>query len=98
MTSPSETILLMEESQESVGGGGLNDGTFWPRDKNDFSAVRHNGGGNWLMGDTHAKWYKADQIIYKSPTTSKITLGPLYYYFFLDQETRDKAKTNPNSV
>jgi prepilin-type N-terminal cleavage/methylation domain-containing protein len=97
MVNPSETILLMEESNESVGGGGLNDGTFYPRETNDFAATRHNDGGNWLLGDTHAKWYATGQIKDKN-SKGQIIKGPLFYWFFLDQATRDKAKTNPNSV
>jgi prepilin-type N-terminal cleavage/methylation domain-containing protein/prepilin-type processing-associated H-X9-DG protein len=97
MSNPAETILLMEESEESVGGGGLNDGTFYPRETNDFAAVRHNSGGNWLMGDTHAKWYKADQIKSRNKSGTVIK-GPLFYWFFLDEPTRQRARANPNSV
>jgi prepilin-type N-terminal cleavage/methylation domain-containing protein/prepilin-type processing-associated H-X9-DG protein len=89
--SPSETILLMEENENlSVGGGGLNDGTFWPRDGGDWPANRHSGGGNWLLADTHAKWYKADFIL--DSQNGKVIKGPNYYWFFLDQATRDQAK------
>lgn len=88
---PVETILLMEENEmTSVGGQGLNDGTFWRRAENDYPANRHNGGGNWLLADQHAKWYKADQILDK--VGSKVIYGPLYYMFFIDKETRAKVK------
>jgi prepilin-type N-terminal cleavage/methylation domain-containing protein len=91
VTDPSGTILLMEENENvSVGGGGLNDGTFYPRDGNDFPANRHNGGGNWLLADQHAKWYRSDQILDK--INNRIVKGPLYYMFFLDQATRTKAQ------
>jgi prepilin-type N-terminal cleavage/methylation domain-containing protein/prepilin-type processing-associated H-X9-DG protein len=92
---PSETILLMEENERvSVGGGGLNDGWFWPRDNNDFPANRHNGGGNWLMADQHAKWYKTDQILDRQGT--RTIRGPLYYMFFLDNATRNRVKEGRN--
>ena len=88
---PAETILLMEENERtSVGGAGLNDGTFYPRENNDWPANRHNGGGNWLLADQHAKWYKADQILDRQGT--KIIYGPLYYMYFLDEKTRNDAK------
>jgi prepilin-type N-terminal cleavage/methylation domain-containing protein len=91
IVDPSGTILLMEEDEKtSVGGGGLNDGTFYPRDNNDFPANRHNGGGNWLMSDQSAKWYKANMILENKG--GRITRGPLYYMFFLDTATRAKAK------
>jgi len=91
VTEPAATILLMEENEmTSVGGAGLNYGWFFPRHQNDWPANRHNGGGNWLLADQHAKWYKADQILDK--VGSRITYGPLYYMFFLDSATRQKAK------
>jgi hypothetical protein len=97
VTNPSETILLMEESNASVGGFGINDGTFYPRETNDFAAINHNGGGNWLLGDTHAKWYPMGQIKDKN-SKNVVIKGPKFYWFFLDQDTRNKAQTNPNSV
>jgi len=88
---PAETILLMEENEmTSVGGQGLNDGTFWRRNENDYPANRHNGGGNWLMADQHAKWYKSDAIL--DLVKGKVIYGPYYYMFFLDKPTRDAVK------
>jgi len=95
VVDPSGTILLMEENEmTSVGNQGLNDGTFWRRAENDYPANRHNGGGNWLLADQHARWYKADQILDKQG--SRIIHGPLYYMFFLDADTRAKAKAGKN--
>ncbi len=88
---PAATILLMEENElTSVGGQGVNDGVFWRRAENDYPANRHSGGGNWLMADQHAKWYKADQILDR--VSGKVIYGPLYYMFFLDTKTRNDAR------
>jgi prepilin-type N-terminal cleavage/methylation domain-containing protein/prepilin-type processing-associated H-X9-DG protein len=97
VANPAETILLMEESEASVGDGGINDGTFWPRGRGDIAAIRHNSGGNWLLADTHAKWYKSDQFQYKDKAGA-VKRGPLYYWFFLDEETRRAARQNPDSI
>ena len=92
VADPAGTILLMEENETvSDDGGGLNDGTFWRRGPGDYPANRHTGGGNWLLSDQHAKWYKADQILQK--VGSKEIYGPLYYMFFLDEPTRNKARS-----
>ena len=94
VADPSGTILLMEENENTsgavVGGLGVNDGTFWPREGYDYPANRHNGGGNWLLADQHAKWYKSDQILDK--VGSKVIYGPLYCMFFLDEPTRNQVK------
>jgi prepilin-type processing-associated H-X9-DG protein len=97
MSDPSGTILLMEESETSALGNGLNDGTFYPREGSDFAAIRHNGGGNWLMGDTHAKWYKADQIKNRQGTTGPVIRGPRFYMFFMDEALRNRCRQNPTT-
>jgi prepilin-type N-terminal cleavage/methylation domain-containing protein len=56
VTFPASTVLLMEESERSAVGRGLNDGCFVPYYANDLPATRHFGGGNFVLADTHAKW------------------------------------------
>lgn len=58
----SRTILLLEESEKSVDGNGLNDGCFVPHYNNDLPPVRHSKGGNYLLADTSAKWLPATDI------------------------------------
>ncbi|MBV6457882.1 MAG: hypothetical protein HONBIEJF_01002 [Fimbriimonadaceae bacterium] len=58
----SRTILLLEESETSVDGNGLNDGCFVPHYNNDLSPIRHSGGGNYVLADTSAKWLSARDI------------------------------------
>ncbi len=53
---PSYTILLMEESERSAGGVGLNDGCFVPHFAQDLAPNRHSKGGNHVLADTHARW------------------------------------------
>lgn len=53
---PSKTILLMEESERSALGRGLNDGCFYPYYSNDLPANRHSRGGHFVLADTHVKW------------------------------------------
>jgi prepilin-type N-terminal cleavage/methylation domain-containing protein len=88
---PSGTILLLEESNKSVGGGGLNDGCYYPANSNDFVAERHNKGGMFVMADTHAKWYLANDTLNK--VGSKIVKGRFYPMFFLSDA--DKARNTP---
>jgi hypothetical protein len=57
VTFPASTVLLMEESERSAVGRGLNDGCFVPYYANDLPATRHFGGGNFVLADTHAKWF-----------------------------------------
>jgi prepilin-type N-terminal cleavage/methylation domain-containing protein len=90
---PSDTILLLEESNKSVGGGGLNDGCYYPANSNDFVAERHNKGGMFVMGDTHAKWYLANDTLNK--VGNKIVKGRFYYMFFIPETER--AKNRPKS-
>jgi prepilin-type N-terminal cleavage/methylation domain-containing protein/prepilin-type processing-associated H-X9-DG protein len=63
---PSSTIMLMEESEKSALGRGLNDGIFYPYFDNDLPADRHTGGGNFTMADGRGKWMQANRLIYKS--------------------------------
>ncbi|GIV06764.1 MAG: hypothetical protein KatS3mg016_2339 [Fimbriimonadales bacterium] len=63
---PAATILLMEESETSATGRGLNDGCFVPYYTNDQPAVRHFGGGNFVLTDTHAKWFSERDFRYYS--------------------------------
>jgi prepilin-type processing-associated H-X9-DG protein len=65
---PSSTILLMEESEKSALGRGLNDGIFYPYYSNDLPADRHSGGGNFSLADGRGKWIPANHLIYKSDT------------------------------
>jgi prepilin-type N-terminal cleavage/methylation domain-containing protein len=87
---PSETILLLEESNKSVGGGGLNDGCYYPANNNDYVARRHNQGGMFVLGDTHAKFYRAEDTLDK--IGGKNVMGRFYYMFFLDSANRKKYK------
>ncbi len=62
---PSSTILLMEESEKSALGRGLNDGCFYPYFANDLPANRHTRGGNFLLADYHAKWIAETELIFQ---------------------------------
>jgi prepilin-type processing-associated H-X9-DG protein len=88
---PADTILLLEESLRSAGPqggnklrGGVNDGLIIPHAIGgaDVVADFHSGGGNYVMGDTHAKWFKAEQFAKG---------GPNRKMFWLSQEKRDQA-------
>ena len=86
---PSETILLLEESGASAGGGksrtgGINDGMIvpWALDGADVVSDYHNKGGMFVMGDTSAKWMKASMVMRK---------GRNRKYFWLSQADRNKA-------
>jgi len=61
---PTATVLLMEEAETSALGRGLNDGCFVPYFSNDLPAIRHFGGGNYVLADTHAKWFSAQDFRY----------------------------------
>ncbi len=61
---PAATVLLMEESETSAAGRGLNDGCFVPYYANDLPAVRHFGGGNFVLADTRAKWFAEQDFRY----------------------------------
>jgi len=88
VTDPAGTFLILEESQKSVGSQGLNDGCYYPANGNDFVASRHNGGGNFVMADTHAKWYRSRDTYDK--INNKIVTGRYYYMFWLAQKDRTK--------
>ena len=90
IVDPSGTIMLLEESNKSVGGQGLNDGCFYPANNNDFIAERHNKGGMFVMADTHAKWYRANDTFNK--VGNKIVKGRFYYMFFLPESERAKHR------
>jgi prepilin-type N-terminal cleavage/methylation domain-containing protein/prepilin-type processing-associated H-X9-DG protein len=57
---PSETIMLVDESDETV-----NDGTFWHRgvelDVSDL-ILKHSGGGNLAFCDGHVRWIQQDRL------------------------------------
>ncbi len=91
MPYPADTILLLEESIRSAGPqggnalrGGANDGLIIPGAIGGADKVAdfHNGGGTYVMGDTHAKWFRADSFE-RGGRNRKM--------FWLSQEKRDQA-------
>jgi prepilin-type N-terminal cleavage/methylation domain-containing protein/prepilin-type processing-associated H-X9-DG protein len=88
---PADTILLLEESIRSAGPqggnkllGGVNDGLIIPSAIGGADKVAdfHSGGGNYVMGDTHAKWFRAESFEKG---------GPNRKMFWLSQQKRDLA-------
>jgi prepilin-type N-terminal cleavage/methylation domain-containing protein len=82
---PADTILLLEESIRSAGPqggnklrGGVNDGLIIPHAIGgaDVVADFHLGGGTYVMGDTHAKWFKAEQFQKGGPNRKMFWLPP----------------------
>jgi prepilin-type N-terminal cleavage/methylation domain-containing protein len=82
---PSESILLLEESLRSAGpqggnksSGGVNDGLIIPGAIGGADKVAdfHAGGGNYVMGDTHAKWLRAESFEKGGPNRKMFWLSP----------------------
>ena len=75
VVSPSGCLLLIEEDDSTVNNQeGPNDGLFVDGNSWDRPAQRHNGGGNHMFGDGHAKW-----VPYTRLRTVNDTNDPLYY-------------------
>ena len=81
-----ETILILEESHRSAasqggdaGQGGINDGFVLPGAIGGADKVAdfHSGGGNYVMGDTHAKWYKASTFAKGGPNRKMFWLSTI---------------------
>jgi prepilin-type N-terminal cleavage/methylation domain-containing protein len=93
VVDPTETIMLMEESPKSAlgggAGGGLNDGCFYPElSYGDYAANRHNGGGTYVLADTHEKWLSAKDT--RDALTGKP--GRFYYWFYWSNDERASMK------
>ena len=82
---PADTILILEESIRSAGPqggnnqrGGVNDGLIIPGAIGGADKVAdfHSSGGNYVMGDTHAKWFKASSFEKGGPNRKMFWLSP----------------------
>lgn len=89
VAEPTETILLMEESNDSALNAGLNDGYFVAAlTSHDYNADRHTGGGMFVMADSHAKYLKAKDV--RDAKTGKP--GRFVYMMFMDPKMRADMK------
>ncbi len=86
---PTETILLMEESDLSALSKGLNDGYFVADiSSHDYNTDRHNSGGNFAFPDGHAKWMRAVDV--RDAKTGKP--GRYVYMLYVDPKMRASMK------
>jgi len=65
LSSPSRTLLFLEEAAMEDPDGSTNDGYFDAR--NDHLSHRHKEGANFAFVDGHVKYYKANLIKYPTP-------------------------------
>ena len=63
-----QSSILLTEEQSFLGKSVVKDGAFLPMSPFDIPADRHHGGGNVGFLDTHAKWYRQSEIIFRKPT------------------------------
>jgi prepilin-type N-terminal cleavage/methylation domain-containing protein/prepilin-type processing-associated H-X9-DG protein len=82
---PADSVLILEESIQSAGPqggnskrGGVNDGLIIPHAIGGADKVAdfHSGGGNYVMGDTHAKWFRADSFAKGGANRKMFWLSP----------------------
>ena len=80
------TILLTEEA-DNIGGAFVKDGAFLPMSRYDVPASRHHGGGNVGFFDTHSRWYRQSELIYRGAAASN------RWYLFNPFRTQDGPST-----
>ncbi len=80
------TILLTEEVN-NISGAFVKDGAFLPMSRFDLPANRHHGGGNVGFFDTHARWYRQSEILYRGATEAN------RWYLFNPYRTQDGPST-----
>jgi prepilin-type N-terminal cleavage/methylation domain-containing protein len=89
ISEPSETILLMEESDASALNAGLNDGYFVADlSSHDYNTDRHTSGGMFTFADSHAKYMRAKDV--RDAKTGKP--GRFVYMMFINPTQRADMK------